>query len=173
MDEVAKDYLAGAGGRAVRAAEGLARGIGGLLERIPSAEPTNICIVKEAYYNEFTIDERKKECDRIKTKYPDRIPVICERAFGATISSIDKRKFLVPGDLTVGQFPLCDSGPDEVTSGRGPIRFRGWSTYLKPRQPCSLYTKITKMKMAFCIWFITGRTFLAKVGIARKPKSFY
>ena len=104
MDEVAKDYLAGAGGRAVRAAEGLARGIGGLLERIPSAEPTNICIVKEAYYNEFTIDERKKECDRIKTKYPDRIPVICERACGATISSIDKRKFLVPGDLTVGQF---------------------------------------------------------------------
>jgi len=119
MDGVATDYLADAGGRAVRAAEGLARAGCALLEGIPKTDRTNICIVKEAYYNEFTDEERKRECDRIKAKYPDRIPVICERAFGATVSNIDKRKFLVPGDLTVGQFLYVIRGrmklrPDEA-----------------------------------------------------------
>ena len=119
MSEAAKDYLANAGSRAVRAAEGLARAGSALLEGLPKADTTNISIVKEAYYNEFSHEERKKECSRIRTKYPDRIPVICERAFGATISNIDKRKFLVPGDLTVGQFLYVIRGrmklrPDEA-----------------------------------------------------------
>ena len=39
---------------------------------------------------------------RIRQKYPDRIPVIVER--GKNVPDIDKQKFLVPGDLTVGKF---------------------------------------------------------------------
>ena len=35
---------------------------------------------------------------------PDRIPVICERAEKSSIPDIDKKKYLVPSDLTVGQF---------------------------------------------------------------------
>ena len=34
----------------------------------------------------------------------DRIPVICEKAAGSEIPDIDKKKYLVPSDLTVGQF---------------------------------------------------------------------
>lgn len=34
----------------------------------------------------------------------DRIPVIVEKAAGSDIPDIDKKKYLVPTDLTVGQF---------------------------------------------------------------------
>ncbi len=48
---------------------------------------------------------RKNECDRIRAKYPDRIPVIVERSmFSKELNEIDKKKFLIPADLTVGQF---------------------------------------------------------------------
>jgi len=49
-------------------------------------------------------EKREFEADRIRKKYPDRIPVICEKAAGSAISDIDKKKYLVPADLTVGQF---------------------------------------------------------------------
>ncbi len=41
---------------------------------------------------------------RIRSKYPDRIPVICEKAPRSSIPDIDKKKYLVPSDLTVGHF---------------------------------------------------------------------
>jgi len=42
--------------------------------------------------------------ERIRAKYPDRIPVICEKSDRSDIPDIDKKKYLVPADLTVGQF---------------------------------------------------------------------
>mmetsp|Transcript_7161 Transcript_7161/g.22584 ORF Transcript_7161/g.22584 Transcript_7161/m.22584 type:complete len:118 (-) Transcript_7161:98-451(-) len=50
------------------------------------------------------LDRRKSEAERIRAKYPDRIPVICEKADRSDIPDIDKKKYLVPADLTVGQF---------------------------------------------------------------------
>lgn len=52
----------------------------------------------------YIIEKRKAEADRIRTKYPDRIPVICEKVDKSDIATIDKKKYLVPSDLTVGQF---------------------------------------------------------------------
>lgn len=37
-------------------------------------------------------------------RYQDRIPVICEKVEKSDIATIDKKKYLVPADLTVGQF---------------------------------------------------------------------
>lgn len=37
-------------------------------------------------------------------KYPDRIPVIVEKAAKSDVPDLDKKKYLVPEDLTVGQF---------------------------------------------------------------------
>mmetsp|Transcript_6488 Transcript_6488/g.16538 ORF Transcript_6488/g.16538 Transcript_6488/m.16538 type:complete len:141 (-) Transcript_6488:59-481(-) len=48
--------------------------------------------------------KRSSEADRIRVKYPDRIPVICEKDPRSDIPEIDKKKYLVPQDLTVGQF---------------------------------------------------------------------
>ena len=47
---------------------------------------------------------RKRECDTIRQKYPDKIPVIVQKVLNTDIPDIDKNKFLVPSDLTVAQF---------------------------------------------------------------------
>ena len=45
------------------------------------------------------------EADRIKQKYPGRIPIFVTRAPSAKdIPDIPKHKFLAPANLTVGQF---------------------------------------------------------------------
>jgi GABA(A) receptor-associated protein len=53
-----------------------------------------------------SFEDRINETQRIMEKYPDRIPVICERAKTASkdCPDIDKHKYLVPDDLTIGQF---------------------------------------------------------------------
>ena len=57
------------------------------------------------YRNEKSLQARVQESGRIKTRYADRLPVICERNSNCTnLAPIDKRKFLVPRDLTTGQF---------------------------------------------------------------------
>ncbi len=50
--------------------------------------------------------KRRAESDRIRIKYPDRLPIILEQAASKDFPLSDnmKRKFLVPGELTVGQF---------------------------------------------------------------------
>lgn len=49
-------------------------------------------------------EKRQAEAGRIRQKYPDRIPVIAEKAEKSEIPDIDKKKYLVPADLTMGQF---------------------------------------------------------------------
>lgn len=53
---------------------------------------------------ENSFENRLEESTRIRDKYPDRIPVIVQRAPRSSITDIDKQKFLVPSDLTVAQF---------------------------------------------------------------------
>lgn len=48
-------------------------------------------------------DARMAEAQRIRTKYPDRVPVICERAPRSDLPVIEKRKFLVPGHMLCGE----------------------------------------------------------------------
>lgn len=50
------------------------------------------------------LKKRMDESTRIRKKYPDRVPVIVEKAESSDIEILDKKKYLVPGDLTVGQF---------------------------------------------------------------------
>ena len=52
--------------------------------------------------NDF--ESRQTQAQRMRIKYPNRIPVICEKALKSTIADIDKNKYLLPLDLTVGQF---------------------------------------------------------------------
>lgn len=75
---------------------------------------------RSKFKEENALEKRKAESERIRQKYPDRIPVICEKADGSDIPDIDKKKYascrllsskfsifsryLVPSDLSVGQF---------------------------------------------------------------------
>ena len=49
-------------------------------------------------------EERLDESTKIIKKYPDRLPVIIEKCIKSDIIDIDKNKYLVPTDLTLGQF---------------------------------------------------------------------
>ncbi|XP_053089382.1 gamma-aminobutyric acid receptor-associated protein-like 1 [Pangasianodon hypophthalmus] len=50
-------------------------------------------------------EARRLEGERVRAKHPDKIPVIVERAARSRAPELDKKKYLVPSDLTVGQ--LC------------------------------------------------------------------
>ena len=44
-----------------------------------------------SFKTEHTLEKRTAEAKRIRSKYPDRIPVICEKAKGSDIPDIDKK----------------------------------------------------------------------------------
>jgi len=56
------------------------------------------------FKTEYSLEDRKAESTRILEKYPDRIPVICEKLAKSKMEEIDKKKYLVPSDLNIGQF---------------------------------------------------------------------
>lgn len=60
--------------------------------------------MKFQYKEEHPFEKRKAEGEKIRRKYADRVPVIVEKAPKARIGDLDKKKYLVPSDLTVGQF---------------------------------------------------------------------
>ena len=63
------------------------------------AEPVDV-----PYKESVPFPLRCAEAQRIREKFPGRVPVIVERAARTDAPLIDKKKFLVPSDLTIGQF---------------------------------------------------------------------
>ncbi|OAF66131.1 Autophagy-related protein 8 [Intoshia linei] len=57
------------------------------------------------YKTLHTFESRLKEGEKIRVKYPTRVPVIVEKGPNTrSLPNLDKKKYLVPSDLTVGQF---------------------------------------------------------------------
>lgn len=56
------------------------------------------------FQTEHSLQTRIGESQRISDKYPDRVPIICEFASQGSDLNLDKNKYLVPLDLTLGQF---------------------------------------------------------------------
>jgi len=56
------------------------------------------------FKKENTYEKRLYESRRIIEKYPTRIPIIVEKQNKTDIPDIGKQKYLVPDDLTMGQF---------------------------------------------------------------------
>ena len=57
------------------------------------------------FKKKYSFSHRQNESYSIQLKYTDRIPVICEKSHekDTSIPNIDKNKYLVPSELTVGQ----------------------------------------------------------------------
>ena len=58
--------------------------------------------------------QRREEANRIRLKYPDRVPVVVRRdpRAPASLPQIDKTKYLVPSTMSCGEFlyvigPAC------------------------------------------------------------------
>ncbi len=61
--------------------------------------------LKSNFRDTTPFKKRKTESSNMRIKYPDRVPVICEVIPNYTSQiQLDRRKYLVPGNLTVGQF---------------------------------------------------------------------
>ncbi|KAI8816328.1 putative autophagy-related protein 8 [Fimicolochytrium jonesii] len=60
--------------------------------------------VRSEFKDDHPFEKRKAEAEKIRQKYPDRIPCIVEKAEKSVVGKIDKKKYLVPCDLTIGQF---------------------------------------------------------------------
>jgi len=58
------------------------------------------------FKQDFSFKQRREEAYRVMNKYPDRVPIICEKSRTASNNcpDIDKKKYLVPRDLTMAQF---------------------------------------------------------------------
>lgn len=57
------------------------------------------------FKRDYSFQSRLEESSRVLAKYPDRRPIICEKAIHQNdLPDIDKKKYLVPYDLTMGQF---------------------------------------------------------------------
>lgn len=56
------------------------------------------------FKSKHSFDKRIKESNRIKSQYPDKIPIIIERHSKCTnLPKLDKSKYLIPEDLNFGQ----------------------------------------------------------------------
>ena len=59
------------------------------------------------FRNDHSFKIRREEASRIIKKYPDRVPIICERSRHCTeLPELDRKKYLTPGSLTFAQFML-------------------------------------------------------------------
>lgn len=56
------------------------------------------------FKEELSFESRKLESEKIRKKYPSRIPIIVEKSERCSLNKIDKEKYLVPRDLTMNQF---------------------------------------------------------------------
>ena len=78
----------------------------------PARKNTKFQIPKERsliktmnFKTKHPFEKRKEEAERILAKYPQRIPVICEKdPRSRDIPNIDRQKYLVPDDLSVANF---------------------------------------------------------------------
>jgi GABA(A) receptor-associated protein len=57
-----------------------------------------------SFKKKYSFSERLDESTRIKTKYPDRYPIICERGRTVDIPALDRKKYLVPSDISIANF---------------------------------------------------------------------
>ncbi|KAI5674861.1 hypothetical protein M9H77_05811 [Catharanthus roseus] len=70
------------------------------------------------FQQEFTFEERRRESQDIIARYPDRLPVVVERYLKTDLPDMEKKKFLVPRDMSVGQFIHILSGRLHLAPGK-------------------------------------------------------
>jgi len=65
------------------------------------------------------LEARRAETRHMLEKYPEKIPIICEKAPRCDLPSMGKKKFLVPGTMLCGEFKYIVHKHINQTGGRG------------------------------------------------------
>src|SRR5687768_14095576 len=97
--------------------------------------------LQSKYKNAHSFEYRKGEAVKVRERHPDRLPVICEKIDGSNIADLDKNKFLVPSDLTVGQFVLVVRKRVMLEPEKAVFLFIGESVPPNGAQMSDLYAK--------------------------------
>lgn len=64
-----------------------------------------IHLPQKTFKEKHSFEKRLEESTRIKEKYPNRVPIICEKwGNDPDVPEIDRKKYLVPTDLSIGNF---------------------------------------------------------------------
>eukprot|EP00485_Elphidium_margaritaceum_P022911 CAMPEP_0202710618 /NCGR_PEP_ID=MMETSP1385-20130828/22578_1 /ASSEMBLY_ACC=CAM_ASM_000861 /TAXON_ID=933848 /ORGANISM="Elphidium margaritaceum" /LENGTH=117 /DNA_ID=CAMNT_0049370197 /DNA_START=65 /DNA_END=418 /DNA_ORIENTATION=- len=56
------------------------------------------------FKQQHSLQERQKKAQKVLQKYPDRVPIICEKDPKSAIQQMERTKILVPKELSVAQF---------------------------------------------------------------------
>ncbi|PKI35558.1 autophagy-related protein 8i-like [Punica granatum] len=71
-----------------------------------------------SFKDEFTFEQRLEESRDIIATYPNRVPVVVEKYERTDLPYLEKKKFLVPRDMSVGQFIHILSGRLRLAPGK-------------------------------------------------------
>ncbi|XP_062111028.1 autophagy-related protein 8i-like [Humulus lupulus] len=71
-----------------------------------------------SFKQEYSFDERVDESKNMIAKYPDRVPVIIEKYTRTDLPEMEKKKYLVPRDMSVGQFIHILSSRLQLSAGK-------------------------------------------------------
>ncbi|KVH94554.1 autophagy-related protein 8i-like [Cynara cardunculus var. scolymus] len=71
-----------------------------------------------AFKETFSFEERCQESQDIVARYPDRLPVVVERYTKTDLPEMEKKKYLVPRDMSIGQFIHILSGRLHLSPGK-------------------------------------------------------
>ena len=93
--------------------------------------------IVSSYKKEFNLEKRRTESSRIRAKHYNYIPVIVEGS--KHIKSLDKRKYLVPNNFTVGQFIYVIRKRLEISPEKAIFIFVGNKIPNVSDQICNLY----------------------------------
>jgi GABA(A) receptor-associated protein len=64
----------------------------------------SLLTIMSKFKKKYPFDKRKLDSTQIRAQYADRLPIICEKNNYSNAPDIDKNKYLVPLDLSLGQF---------------------------------------------------------------------
>uniref|UniRef100_A0A7C8YMV6 Autophagy-related protein n=1 Tax=Opuntia streptacantha TaxID=393608 RepID=A0A7C8YMV6_OPUST len=71
-----------------------------------------------SFKDDLPFEQRLKESTDMLAKYPDRVPVIAEKYSRTDLPELEKKKFLVPKDMSVGHFIHILSGRLHLAPGK-------------------------------------------------------
>mmetsp|Transcript_65355 Transcript_65355/g.121833 ORF Transcript_65355/g.121833 Transcript_65355/m.121833 type:complete len:153 (-) Transcript_65355:65-523(-) len=71
------------------------------------------------FRDETPFEDRCQEAQRILSKHPDRVPIICAKAARSQLPEIAKNKFLVPGGMLCSEFKFIIFQLIQEASGEG------------------------------------------------------
>jgi GABA(A) receptor-associated protein len=113
-----------------------------------SSKTTNIKQFKycqSIFQDKYPVDKRKEQSQSIRSKYPDKLPIIIEKLknISSPIEDISKTKFLIPDDLVVSQLMCIIRKYLQLTSSDSIYLFSN-DTLLSPSE--TLYTTYGKYK---------------------------